>query len=119
MAKLNDLYPALIAAIGALVILTNVIVEVLKKAIPNSRFPTNLLALIVSMALTLVAFFAWAAINAVVIAWYYVAAAVVVGMLVAYAAMFGFDKLKETLGVILVSKSGPGYQGKHAADDGP
>jgi len=32
--------------------------------------------------------------------WYYVAAAVVVGFAVAYAAMFGFDKLKEALGQI-------------------
>lgn len=113
MERINELYPALIAVIGALVILTNVVVEVLKKAIPNSKFPTNLLALIVSMVLTLVAFFAWAAVKEIRLAWYYVAAAIVVGLLVAYAAMFGFDKLKETLGVILVSKSGTGYQGKH------
>jgi hypothetical protein len=117
MERINELYPALIAAIGALVILTNVVVEVLKKAIPNSKFPTNLLALIVSMVLTLVAFFAWAAVEQIRLAWYYVAAAIVVGLLVAYAAMFGFDKLKETLGVILVSKSGTGYQGKH--ENGP
>lgn len=112
MEIISNYYPALIAIIGALVITTNIIVEVLKKAIPNSKFPTNLLALIVSLALTLVAFFAWAAIKDVKIAWYYVAAAIVVGLFVSYAAMFGFDKLKETLGV-LVSKSDTAYQGKH------
>ena len=31
------------------------------------------------------------------VTWYMVVAAVVVGMMVAYAAMFGFDKLKEAL----------------------
>ena len=29
--------------------------------------------------------------------WYLIAAAVVLGLIVAYAAMFGFDKLKELL----------------------
>jgi hypothetical protein len=35
--------------------------------------------------------------NAVTIMWYGVVGAIVLGFLVAYAAMFGFDKLKETL----------------------
>lgn len=95
--KISEIYPVLIGIVGALVICTNIIVEVLKKAIPNSRFPTNLLALIVSMVLTLIAFFAWADQTGVAILWYYVAAAVVLGLFVSYAAMFGFDKLKETL----------------------
>ena len=38
--------------------------------------------------------------SAYAVMWYYVAAAVVVGFAVAYAAMFGFDKLKEALGQI-------------------
>lgn len=95
--EITEIYPVLIGIIGALVVCTNIIVEVLKKAVPNSKFPTNLLALIVSMALTLAAFFAWADHAGVTVLWYYVAAAVVLGLFVSYAAMFGFDKLKETL----------------------
>lgn len=84
----------LISAIGALTLLTNLIVEVVKKTV---KVPANILAVTVALALTLAAFFAWADISGLAILWYYVAAAVVVGLLVAYAAMFGFDKLKETL----------------------
>ena len=50
--------------------------------------------------LTLVAFFGYMAFMGYTVMWYYVAAAVVVGFAVAYAAMFGFDKLKEALGQI-------------------
>lgn len=86
----------LIAIIGILVALTNIIVEVMKKVTWN-KIPTNLLAVLVSLALTLVAFFAWTSYSGMTIVWYMVAAAIVVGFMVAYAAMFGFDKLKEML----------------------
>lgn len=87
----------LIALIGALVAITNIIVEVLKKVITWDKIPTNLLAVIVSLALTLTAFFAWTSYGGIAVAWYMVAAAIVVGFMVAYAAMFGYDKLKEML----------------------
>ena len=86
----------ILTIIGILVVLTNIVVQVLKKAIWG-KLPTNILAIIVSMVLTLVAFFAYCQINAVTVVWYMVVAAVVLGFLVSYAAMFGFDKLKEAL----------------------
>ena len=63
-----------------LMVVTNIIVEVLKK-LTWGKLPTNLLAFAVAMAVT----------------WYMVVAAVVMGVFVAYAAMFGFDKLRQTL----------------------
>ena len=57
----------------------------------------NILAVIVSMVLTLVAFFAYCQICSIAVEWYMVVAAVVVGFLTSYAAMFGFDKLKESI----------------------
>lgn len=63
----------------------------------SAPLPTSILAVIVSMALTLVAFFAYCQIKSITVVWYMVVAAVVLGFLVAYAAMFGFDKLKEAL----------------------
>lgn len=86
----------LISIIGVLVALTNIIVEVVKK-VTWEKVSTNFLAVVVSLVLTLVAFFAWASYAGITVVWYYVVAAVIVGMLVAYAAMFGFDKLKEIL----------------------
>ena len=92
----------LMTAIGVLVALTNIVVEVVKKATMD-KLPTNILAVIVAETLTLVAFFGWTAYAGVTVVWYYVAAAVIVGILVAYAAMFGFDKLKETITKIKIN----------------
>jgi hypothetical protein len=44
-----------------------------------------------------VGFFAYCQIKSVAVAWYMVAGAIVLGFFVSYAAMFGFDKLKEAL----------------------
>lgn len=89
----------ILTIVGILVVLTNVVVQVLKKA-TWGKLPTNILAIIVSMVLTLVTFFAYCQINAIAVVWYMVVAAVVLGFLVSYAAMFGFDKLKEALAQI-------------------
>jgi len=86
----------LISIIGVLVALTNIIVEVIKK-VTWEKISTNVLAVVVSLALTLVAFFAWTSYAGIAVVWYYIVAAVIVGIMVAYAAMFGFDKLKEIL----------------------
>ena len=89
----------LLLIVGVLVILTNIVVEVLKK-LTWDKMPTNLLAILVAVVLTLVAFFAYVSYAGFLYAWYHVAAAVVVAFMVAYAAMFGFDKLKEALSKI-------------------
>ena len=86
----------MIPIIGALVALTNVIVQVLKKATWD-KLPTNVLALVIAMLLCLVAGIAYCQVKAISITWYLVAALIVLGFLVAYAAMFGFDKLQEIM----------------------
>lgn len=79
-----------------LMVVTNIIVEVLKW-LTWEKLPTNILAFAVAMALTLLAFFAVCQIGGVAVKWYMVAGAVILGVFVAYAAMFGFDKLQQTL----------------------
>lgn len=86
----------LILIIGALVAVTNVIVEVVKK-LTWDKLPTNILATVVAVVLTMVSFFAYVSYAGLTIVWYWVVAAFIVGIFVAYAAMFGFDKLKEVL----------------------
>ena len=92
--------PAVISVILPLVlvlmVVTNIIVEVLKK-LTWERLPTNILVFVVAMAVTLLAFLAACQIMGVRILWYMVAGAVVLGVFVAYAAMFGFDKLRQTI----------------------
>jgi len=90
-------WSVILSIIGVLVALTNIIAQVLKK-LTWDKVPTNVMVIVISIALTLVAFFAYCQINAITVVWYMVFAAVVLGILVAYAAMFGFDKLKEVLG---------------------
>lgn len=89
----------IMSIVGVLVVVTNIIVQVLKK-LTWDKLPTNILAVIVSMALTLVAFFAYCQINSIVVTWYMIVAAVIAGFFTSYAAMFGFDKLKETIAQI-------------------
>ena len=86
----------LILIIGALVAITNIIVEVVKK-LTWDKIPTNILATVISIVLTLLAFFAYVSYAELTIVWYWVAAAVIVGIFVAYAAMFGFDKFQEAV----------------------
>ena len=94
----------ILSIVGILVVVTNIVVQVLKK-LTWDKLPTNILATIVAMVLTLAAFFAYCQIKAVPVVWYMVAAAVVLGFFVAYAAMFGFDKLREAI-MQLKSKKG-------------
>ena len=82
-------------AMACLVFGVNIIVEVVKKLFP--KIPTTFVATILSVAVTMVAFFAWASYIGLTVLWYYVVAAFVLGLFVAYAAMFGFDKFKAAL----------------------
>lgn len=87
-------WSVIISIIGVLVVLTNIVVQVLKKVTWDK------LAMIVSLVLTLGAFFAYCSIKGITVVWYMIFAAVVLAFMVAYAAMFGFDKLKEALSQI-------------------
>lgn len=92
--------PAIISAILLLVliltVITNIITQVVKKA-TRDKLPTNILVILVAMTLTLCAFFAMCQIMGWTVMWYMVEAAIVVGFFVAFAAMFGFDKFRQTL----------------------
>ena len=86
----------LLTIIGVLTAVTNIVVEVLKK-VTYSIIPTEFLAVIVAEILTIIAYMAYCNKCGIVTVWYFNVAAVVVGFMVAYAAMFGFEKLKEAL----------------------
>ncbi len=89
-------WSVIISIVGVLVVITNIIVQVVKK-VTWDKLPTNILATLVAIVLTLGAFFAYCQIEGITVVWYMIAAAVVLGFFVAYAAMFGFDKLKEAI----------------------
>ena len=79
-----------------LMVITNIIVEVLKK-LTLGKLPTNIVVFVVAMTLTLLAFLAVCQITGIAVVWYMVVGAIILGIFVAYAAMFGFDKFKQTM----------------------
>lgn len=89
-------FPAIMAVVMVLMVVTQIIVQVLKKATWD-KLPTNTLAVIVAVALTVGAVCAGCSIAEIVIRWYILGGAVVLGFFVAFAAMFGFDKFRQTL----------------------
>lgn len=91
-----EIISTLLMIIGGITILTNIIVQVFK-TVTWDKIPTNFFALIVSEVLTLATGAAYAQIQGIAITWYLVFAAIVVGLLSAYAAMLGYDKLVEAL----------------------
>ena len=91
-----DVFSLIMIALAILVGTTNVVVQVLKKATWD-KLPTNLVALVVAMTLTVCAGFAFLQIKGIAIVWYMVAALIVLGICVAYGAMYGFDKLRELI----------------------
>ncbi len=83
----------LLACVAALTVATNIIVEVAKRVLPK-KLPTDIVVIAVAVALTVTAMLIACSAMEIAIAWTYVIGAVVLGVFVAYAAMFGFDKFK-------------------------
>jgi len=86
----------ILSAVLVLMVITNITVEVLKK-LTWGKLPTNLLAFAVAMIVTLLVFLAVCQIMGIAVVWYMVAGAIILGVFVAYAAMFGFDKFRQTI----------------------
>lgn len=84
----------ILSVVGALMIVVNLVTEIAKKI---GLKKTNLFVVILSEVLTLICFFAYVDIKQINIEWYFIVGAVFVGLAVAYAAMFGYDKLKQAI----------------------
>ena len=93
---MSDAVSFAVSVVGVLVIVTNMVVEVLKK-VTWEKFPTNLLAVIVAVVLTIVAFVTYMKMMELAMVWWYWPPVIVAGFLVSYAAMFGYDKFKEMI----------------------
>lgn len=94
---INNLFAYGTVILGAMILLcfaTTITVEVVKGLI--RKVPTNVVAFIVSMIITLLAVIVLCAIMGTPIMWYYIIGAILLGIFVAYASMYGFDKFKET-----------------------
>lgn len=83
-----------LSAMVLLVFATTIIVEVIKGLF--KRVPTNIVAVAVSLIVTVLAVWILCTALGIPIVWYYIVGAVLLGIFVAYASMFGFDKFKAT-----------------------
>ena len=84
----------ILSVVGALMIVVNLVTEIAKKI---GLKKTNLFVTVLSEVLTLICFFAYVDIKQISIEWYFIVGTVFVGLAVAYAAMFGYDKLKQAI----------------------
>lgn len=82
----------LLFAVAALATATTIIVEVIKGLFP--KVPTNFVAVAVALVITMLALWILCTVLEISVMWHYAVGAVILGIFVGYAAMFGFDKFK-------------------------
>ena len=85
----------IVTVLGMLAFLTSAIVQVLKEQPILKNVPTSLTALVASELVTIVALMAYCAMAAIVLQWYYVFSAIIVGFLVYLIATGGWEKLAD------------------------
>ena len=80
----------LLGIVFALVTVVQLITEVVKRLLP--KVPTDLVVVVLSIALTVLSLIVYTSVMEITVMWYYAVGAVVLGIVVSYAAMFGWDK---------------------------
>ena len=85
----------LVTIVGLLAFIVSLITQVIKGIKWLDKIPTDILVFILSIGLTVVVFFAWTQYMQYAVVWYMIVAAVIIGFIVAFVAMFGWEKLSE------------------------
>ncbi len=83
----------LLAIIGVLAFLVSAITEVTKNISLLKKIPTDLQVIVLSTVLCLVAYFAYISYFSIEIQWYYIAGCIIAAFIVAFVAMYGWEKL--------------------------
>ena len=86
---------SLISVIGALAFMVSIITQVFKGVGVLSKVPTDILVFVLSIGLTVIAFVAYMQYIHQIIVWYMVIAAIMAGFIVAFVAMYGWEKFSE------------------------
>lgn len=79
--------------LGIFAFVVSVITEVTKDMGVLATLPTDLQVIVSSIAICQVAYFAYCAFFSIEIQWYYIAGCFFAAFIVAYIAMYGWDKL--------------------------
>ena len=85
----------IMAVIGILAFVVSAITQVLKGVGILAKIPTDILVVVLSIGITVTAFVAYMQYIQMVILWYMILAAIIAGFLVAFIAMYGWDKASE------------------------
>lgn len=85
----------ILAVIGLLAFMVSVVTQVFKGVGALSKVPTDLLVFLLSIGITVTAFIAYMQYIQQVIIWYMILAAIMAGFVVAFIAMYGWEKLSE------------------------
>lgn len=85
----------IILAIGILAFCVSVITEVFKGVGFLAKIPTDALVFVLSIGITVTAFVAYMQYIQQTILWYMILAAIMAGFLVAFVAMYGWEKTSE------------------------
>lgn len=85
----------ILAVIGAIAFIVSVITQVIKGVGVFAKIPTDGLVLVLSISITVAAFVAYMQYLHMTILWYMVLAAIMAGFVVAFVAMYGWEKLSE------------------------
>lgn len=85
----------LIAVIGVLAFIVSLVTQVFKGVGVLSKLPTDILVLVLSIGITVTAFMAYMQYIQQAIIWYMIIAAILAGFIVAFVAMYGWEKLSK------------------------
>lgn len=85
----------ILAVIGALAFIVSVITQVIKGIGIFNKVPTDVLVFVLSIGITVIAFIAYMQYIQMAILWYMILASVIAGFVVAFVAMFGWEKLSD------------------------
>ena len=91
------------AAVMVLIALTNIFSQVLKKIVNRETFPARAIAFGIAATPTILAMVIACAILHIQILWYFWILAIVVGVLVTYGAIFGYDNLYSQIGTAVMN----------------
>ena len=85
----------LLGVIGILAFTVSIVVQVFKGVSVLKKIPTDILVFVLSIGLTVTAFVAYMQYAQQTILWYMIIAAILAGLLVAFVAMYGWEKVSE------------------------
>ena len=85
----------LLGVIGILAFTVSIVVQVFKGVSFLKKIPTDILVFVLSIGLTVTAFVAYMQYVQQTILWYMIIAAILAGLLVAFVAMYGWEKVSE------------------------